>query len=410
MSVVGPRAWLDFPLKPFQFDGELAPSKSQLLRHFLLATWNPELLGSLRGRSSAEDVRAAEGATEAWNQGHRTFTVGASATWLRLLALRLTRVPGTYTLLGSPRLFERPQGSLRGVLRALGTEVAPAPGRWEVRVEKVIPLAKAFALVSASLEETSQVASALVLNAWNDVHGAELRVPAAAVSLTYLEMSLGVVTAFGGEVTRDGDLIRVRAVQPPIPPHSLGLEADASTAFTVAVLGLLGGKACIRNFPDENSRQADLRFLDLFTQMGIQFTRSGRTFEILRQDVATLRPLSANIAHCPDLFPVLAALLAFVPGRSELRGAAHLEGKESPRITKTAELLRALGRKVEVFSDGLAITGDSSLPPSPFTFDPEDDHRMAFAAAVLGAQGGRLRLLTPEVVTKSFPELWSHFS
>ena len=43
-------------------------------------------------------------------------------------------------------------------------------------------------------------------------------------------------------------------------------------------------------------------------------------------------------------------------------------------------------------------------------FDPAQDHRMAMAAALLNLAGANLKILTPEVVDKSFPEFWDLFS
>ena len=114
--------------------------------------------------------------------------------------------------------------------------------------------------------------------------------------------------------------------------------------------------------------------------------------------------------NCPDLFPVVSALCACIEGTSHLYGALHLAYKESDRIQETAKLLEKFERKVTILKDGLIIEGRSistKNDPSAFSFNPQEDHRMAMAAGLLKKTGAPIRILNPQVVNKSFPEFWS---
>jgi 3-phosphoshikimate 1-carboxyvinyltransferase len=85
-----------------------------------------------------------------------------------------------------------------------------------------------------------------------------------------------------------------------------------------------------------------------------------------------------------------------------------LAHKESSRIDATAELIRGLGREVEPRPDGMVVhgLGLSGINPRPWDFDPRDDHRLAMAAALAQLAGSGVRVLSPRVVDKSFPEFW----
>jgi 3-phosphoshikimate 1-carboxyvinyltransferase len=102
---------------------------------------------------------------------------------------------------------------------------------------------------------------------------------------------------------------------------------------------------------------------------------------------------------------VLAAVAALAPDPSVLTGLQTLPLKECDRLEASADLVRWLGGTAEIEGDHtLRIhPGNKGAPTGPF--DPRNDHRMAFAAAV-GAlrQGGDLR--DPDCVQKTFPSFW----
>jgi 3-phosphoshikimate 1-carboxyvinyltransferase len=95
-------------------------------------------------------------------------------------------------------------------------------------------------------------------------------------------------------------------------------------------------------------------------------------------------------------------------GKSVLYGAPHLKAKESDRIQKTSELLTVMQITHQAKSDGIEIQGkvSASKPSTRIKFSPDQDHRMAMAAALAKSFGYNLHIQTPEVVQKSFPQFW----
>jgi 3-phosphoshikimate 1-carboxyvinyltransferase len=103
---------------------------------------------------------------------------------------------------------------------------------------------------------------------------------------------------------------------------------------------------------------------------------------------------------------VLAALAALAPGPSELRGLHTLPLKECDRLDASAELVGWLGGRAEVIGDHTLRVAPGPHPGPRSPFDPRNDHRMAFAAAVGGLRcGGALR--DPHCVAKTFPDFWA---
>ncbi|MBL0314172.1 MAG: hypothetical protein IPP78_16030 [Holophagaceae bacterium] len=123
-----------------------------------------------------------------------------------------------------------------------------------------------------------------------------------------------------------------------------------------------------------------------------------------------LRGIHADLTLCPDLGPVLAATCALGPEPSTLTGLQTLPHKECDRLEASAELVRWLGGEAEVIGDHtLEIRPAKDAAPRSLgaqsPFDPRNDHRMAFAAAVGALRCGGL-LKDPACVAKTFPDFW----
>ena len=132
------------------------------------------------------------------------------------------------------------------------------------------------------------------------------------------------------------------------------------------------------------------------------------TDDRLRVQGPLLRGVFANLVSCPDLGPVLSAVAALAPGPSVLAGLHTLPLKECDRLQASADLVRWLGGRAEVEGgDTIRIwPGEPGAQRPPY--DPRNDHRMAFAAAVGGLRWGG-DLDTPDCVAKTFPGFWTEW-
>jgi 3-phosphoshikimate 1-carboxyvinyltransferase len=115
--------------------------------------------------------------------------------------------------------------------------------------------------------------------------------------------------------------------------------------------------------------------------------------------------LEWNLEQCPDLGPVLAATAALAPGPSVLTGLQTLPLKECDRLEASAELVRWLGGKAEIIGDHTLRILPGPCPGERPPFDPHNDHRMAFAAAVGALRCGGA-LLNAACVAKTIPTFW----
>jgi len=382
----------------FSFIGRLPASKSLMNRALIVQSYFPNM--EIFGETQADDVVLMKSAIHSLHL-RQEINCGHAGTVLRFMALRAAREPGKHILVGSERLFSRPQEELASLLGQLSCEVKFESTRMTIQSWGYKPQGDILYVKS---ERSSQFASALLLNAW------KLERPIFVVlrgmsTPSYFEMTRSFVEYLGMNIEGIGAELKLNKDQ-TLTKSGLIIEPDLSSAFSLAACAVVDGQATITNFPRQ-SWQPDRAFVEYLQAMGASVKREED--RITFEKTSNLKPLKANLKNQPDLFPVLASLCAVADGTSALEGAEQLQFKESNRIEKVRELLSLCGITTRPISGGLEIDGhlirrDPKKKQEPF--DPDQDHRMAFAAAVLKLAGYPLRIRTPEVVNKSFPGFW----
>ncbi|MBP2147007.1 3-phosphoshikimate 1-carboxyvinyltransferase [Methanofollis sp. W23] len=323
---------------------------------------------------------------------------GDSGTSLRFLTGLATLAGHRVTLTGSARMQERPVGPLGKAVAGLGGEVryAGRPGFPPVTVRGPVRGGS----VSMPGDVSSQFISALFIAApcWAD--GLALTLTTPPVSASYLDLTTGVMAAFGVEVRQEGDTFLVKPGR--YRPTCYVVEGDWSSASTFFAIGAVCGGGVRVDHLDPGSAQGDRRFLDALAAMGCR-VRADATGVVLESD-GVLEGAEIKMATSPDTVQNLAAVAAFARGPTTITGTAHLRYKESDRVAAIARVLRGFGAGVEVGEDQITISPGSRR--GHLVVDPVHDHRTAMSAAVLGLGSGEVTVQEAECVAKSFPGFW----
>src|SRR5438552_758240 len=193
--------------------------------------------------------------------------VGNAGTAMRFLTGWLAFTPGRFLLQGEERMHNRPIGDLVDVLRSIDAEVE------YVEKEGYPPLRirgkrmRGGFDVEVSADTSSQFASALMLGGATLPSGITLHIRSLA-SAPYIDITADILRAFGANVERTGNSVRVSAarlkrdeyrVEGDYSSASYWFAAAAATAGTMRVSGLA-----------QHSAQGDARFLDILRQMGCE--------------------------------------------------------------------------------------------------------------------------------------------
>jgi 3-phosphoshikimate 1-carboxyvinyltransferase len=398
-------------LRPVRVPG----SKSITNRALLLAALAPGT-SRLRGGLEAEDTAWMRQALRALGfpleEGEGTWSLlggrepraeaplwlGASGTTLRFLLPWLAlKAQGRLRLEGDPRLFERPLGPLLDPLRALGATWSPdARGAWLDPAP--VPPRRLELHVDARL--SSQFLSGLALTAAALPEPSRLTWSAVA-SPSYLVLTTQWLRRFGCAAELEPGQWRIPGGD--LAPRDLDLPGDWSGAAAFLAAGAATGRSLRLGPLDPEDTQGDRAMAAILASAGCRIHWPEP--QLLEVSGGLGRGLDADLTDCPDLGPVLAALAALAPGPSELRGLQTLRLKECDRLEASADLVAWLGGEAEVVGDHTLRIRPGVPPRDRAPFDPRNDHRMAFAAALGGLRwGGSLQ--DPHCVAKTFPDFW----
>jgi 3-phosphoshikimate 1-carboxyvinyltransferase len=344
-------------------------------------------------RALGADIRRDRDVVEIAGRGVRGLTAPAapldaanSGTTMRLLSGVVAAHRFTTIIGGDASLSRRPMRRVLDPLTRMGARVEAVDGRPPLTIHG----GDLQAIEYRAEVPSAQVKSAILLA------GLQGRGRTSVIEPTptrdHTERALAT---FGVTVTADGGAIAVDGGQ-RLRACTLAVPGDISGAAFWAVLaaGRPGGEVEIEGLGLNPSR---VTLLDVLRRTGAAVTATvsdevnGEPIGTLRVAAAALRSFRIDPADVPaviDEIPAFAALGALLPeGETmEVRGAAELRVKESDRISRLAQGLRALGADVEEFPDGFRI---AARPLSGGTADSAGDHRlaMAFAIAATGGSG-----------------------
>jgi 3-phosphoshikimate 1-carboxyvinyltransferase len=334
---------------------------------------------------------------------------GNSGTTMRLLCGLLAGQPLHAVLSGDASLRERPMLRVVEPLRAMGARIE---GRAGGRLPPLALLAGSGTLRALRYDlpvPSAQVKSALLLAGLRADGQSSLG--GALGSRDHTERLLDFL---GLPLSRQAGRLGV-APAPSVPPFELEVPGDpSSAAFFLAAAQVSGRELEVGGCGLNPTR---LGFVRVLSRMGAALEElsegqsGGEPVGRLCLRPGDLTGATVEAGEVPaliDEIPLLAVLGAFARGRTEVRGAGELKHKESDRLRAIGRLLEAVGGRVELAGDGFAVEGPQSLRGG--TVDSGGDHRIAMAAAVLGAgipDGVEVRGF--EAAAVSFPDFLSTF-
>ena len=224
-------------------------------------------------------------------------------------------------------------------------------------------------------------------------------------SESYINITLDCLRRHGIYVEKERDgLYLIRGRQAYRTGEYL-VEGDFSQAAFWLVGGIIGQPLELTGLSG-NSTQGDREIVSFIESMRGRIERSG---SVLRAVPSRTTGLTIDVKDCPDLVPALAVLGTFSQGITRIVNGARVRLKECDRLHAMAEVLNALGGKVQETKDGLIIEGVSSLTGGRVR--AWNDHRIAMALAMASQRcTGKLTIEGAECVRKSYPSFWQDFA
>jgi 3-phosphoshikimate 1-carboxyvinyltransferase len=322
------------------------------------------------------------------------FNCGESGLTFRLIAGICCLSNGIYILDGYGSLLKRKHDFIDEFGTQYGLKIQSEKGKLPYRIHGGLTTDK----IVIDGSRTSQFVSGLLMGIPLLNKGIELTV-LNLKSTPYVEMTIATLQKFGICMSADRGGIYKTETHFAYQAAKYVVEGDWSAASYWCIASALGHPLKIKGL-NKDSLQADRRLLDLFTDYGISFERSGEL-------ILGKRPLVSfdfDATNCPDLFPSLVSYAVFCEGVSRVKGIHRLVNKESNRIATLLSEFEKVGADLTVKGDVLYVR-KSELNSN--TVDSFDDHRIAMCFAIVGLQLKKgISISGAAAVSKSYPDFW----
>lgn len=320
-----------------------------------------------------------------------------AGTTSRFLTALCSLRAGTTTIDGDATLRMRPMLDLHNALRDLGARVSPVNNDGYLPV-RVCRGDQWQAKVAVSATMSSQFTSGLMMIAPRLPSGLEIVLSQEVVSRGYIEMTVGVMRAFGVNTDFSGNQIWVSPGE--YQGTNFTVEPDASSAsYPLGAVAISGGSVTIEGL-SRNSLQGDVEFVDLLARMGCDVSESHEGLKLSRQKERPLRGIEVDMSQISDCVPTLAVVAMFAETPTQISGVGFIRTKESDRIGDLIGELRKLGANISETHDGMVIAPTSLRGAN---LETHHDHRLAMAFALIQREVDGVVINNPEVVSKSWP-------
>jgi 3-phosphoshikimate 1-carboxyvinyltransferase len=307
---------------------------------------------------------------------------------------------GPYRVTGGEPLQARPMAGQFDALRSLGALIH---SEQETNHLPVTVRRGTFrgGVVHVAGDTSSQFLSGLLLAAPCYADGIDVEVTTDLVSRSYVDLTLQTIEAFGGRIVQASDS-RFHVEFGGYLARRYEVEPDASAAsYLFAAAAVTGGRVRVNEL-HRSSRQGDVAFLDILTQMGCTVSDSGKGLEVVGP--TQLHGVEVNMQNCSDVAQTLAAIAPFADSPTRITGIGFIRGKETNRVAAIVTELKRCSIEAIEEPDGVVIMPGS---PQPAEIETYDDHRMAMSFALLGLRVPGITILDPDVVGKTFPGFWN---
>ena len=325
-----------------------------------------------------------------------------SGTAFRFLLARLAILQDVHsTIMVSAQLKKRPILPLINILQTLGAdfEYTGFPIR-------IIGKQLNGGEINLQADISSQFISALMLIAPAYNSRLTINLIGRIVSRSYIEMTAAIMHDFGVKCEFSKDKIIIESGQKYSNPGIYEVEPDFSSSAYFWALGALSNKEVCTNCISGKSLQSDFQFLSILEKMGAKVNRSSKSVCISH---GSLKGIDVEMKDIPDLVPTLTVLALLADFPSQLRNIAHLQYKESDRISALVSELKRIGANIKFVDESLIIHSLSNKPAT-LELDAHYDHRLVMAFHILKAAFPYISINNKGIVTKSYASFFDDFN
>ncbi|HZH86855.1 MAG TPA: 3-phosphoshikimate 1-carboxyvinyltransferase [Brumimicrobium sp.] len=227
-------------------------------------------------------------------------------------------------------------------------------------------------------------------------------------SKPYISMTIDLLNHFGLTCeNKKFEKFYIQGNQKVSEEIEYSVEGDWSAASFMIVAGAIGGRMKLEGLK-MNTHQGDVAILEAVKQAGARVKWENDRL-IIEKD--KLQAIHFDATECPDLFPPLVVLAAYVNGKSTFKGVHRLKHKESDRAITLQQECKKVGVIIEIIGDEMIVHGrGGGKVNEPIVFSSHNDHRIAMAMSLfsIGAHSP-IKITGAKAIDKSYPDFYKDF-
>lgn len=283
---------------------------------------------------------------------------------------------------GKERLFSRPLGVYEKIAEEYGITFQKSQSGLTVK-GRLLP-----GTYRISENKSSQFISGLLFALPLLSGDSEIVLSDYPESKPYIDMTLDAMKAYGVQARFEGERRFIVPGNQRYKPCDMTVEGDCSNAAFFEALSLVGHNVSLCGVRDD-TLQGDVIYKEYF--------------EIIKNE----KNPTLDIADCPDLAPILLAVLAECGG-GKLTGTKRLKYKESDRGEVMRCELAKFGARVHCYENEIVVENTPlHTPDEPIMSN--SDHRVVMSTAVLMTKYGG-EIVGCEDSAKSMPDFFGQLS
>jgi len=383
------------------------PSSKSISNRVLIIHALAQGINEIERLSDCDDTKVM---IKALTEKGETIDIKAAGTAMRFLTAYLSIMPGEHIITGTERMQQRPIGILIDALRQLGANITymNKEGFPPLRIRGQQHLKENNNILLTG-NISSQYISALLMIGPILNNGLHLQLEGEIVSRPYIDLTIRLMNEFGADVSWTSPQ-NITVKPQPYQDIPFTVESDWTAAsYWYQLVALSSSPKTIMELPGllQNSYQGDRRCADIFNSLGVstEFLQEG--VNIKKNNTPVPEYLEEDFTDVPDLAQTLVVTCCLLNVHFHFTGLESLKIKETDRITALKTELAKLGFILhEENNNVLYWNGERCTPNSNPEIQTYEDHRMAMAFAPASLIFGNIKIASPQVVSKSYPNYW----
>ena len=382
----------------FNISGSKSESNRLLILKHIFKNINIENI------SNSDDTKVLESFL---NKESNFIDVHHAGTAMRFLTAYLSiKNNNSFQITGSQRMRNRPIKILVEALNELGADIKYLNKSGYPPLD-ISGKTLEGGEISLSSEVSSQYITALMLIASSLKKGLIINLEGSVTSKPYIEMTSSILNRVGVRCEFVGNKILIQSTK-SINKSIQKVESDwSSLSYFYSIVALSKGSKLKIGSYNINSIQGDKKLINIYSKLGVETVFENDIISINNINSSdSLGSLELNLSDTPDIAQTIAVTCFGLGLSCDLYGLNTLKIKETDRLEAMKIELTKLGGVVDITKDSFHLKKVVEIK-SNVTIETYDDHRMAMAFAPL-AICKPISINNPDVVSKSFPDFWTH--